>query len=73
MRHVAALRLAGDVVIELLIDDLDLVSRERAAVFVMGAERRVFDQLLAPDVRADEREVAPIDADIACQRFLQGP
>src|SRR5204863_5515794 len=70
VRHFAALGLARHVAIELLVDDLQLVAGERPGVFVGGAERAVVEELLAPDVRADERELGPVDADLGGKPFL---
>ena len=55
-----ALGLARHVAVELLVDDVQLVAGERAGVLVGCAQRAVVEQLLAPDVRADERELAPV-------------
>ena len=63
-------RLARHVAVELLVDDPQFLARARAAVFVRGAQRRVVEQLLAPDVRADQREVVPRDADALGEHLL---
>ena len=42
-------------------------------VLVDRAQSVVVEQLLAPDVRADQREIAPVDADIAGELLLQRP
>jgi hypothetical protein len=73
MGHVAAPVFARHVAVELLIDDLQFLGGERAGIFVRRAELRVVEQLFAPDVRADQREIAPLHADVASQFFLQRP
>src|SRR5207248_5795317 len=71
MRHVSVLSFASHVSVELVIDDLQFVSREGAAIFVVRSQIAVIEELLAPDIWTDDREVAPIDADIARERSLQ--
>ena len=73
VRHVAAPVLARHVAVELLIDDLQLLGGECAGILVGGAERAVVEQLLAPDVRTDQREIAPLHADVAREFLLQRP
>src|SRR6478672_3777906 len=71
--HVAAFVLSSHVAIELMVDDLQFIRGEGAGVLVSRAEARVIEQLFAPDVRADQRKVAPTYADIAGQPLLQRP
>ena len=71
MRHIAGGVLSGHVAIELAVDDLQLFRGERARVLVGVAEGSVVQQLLAPDVGADQGEVAPVDPDIARELLLQ--
>src|SRR6185312_8739919 len=71
MRHFPARRLSRHVAVELLIDDLQLLAGERTGVFVARAERAVVEELLAPDVGADQRELAPVDAGLARELLLQ--
>src|SRR5215472_5809717 len=66
VRHKATLRLARHVAIELVIDALQLLRSEAAAILVFRTERAVVQQLLAPDIGADEREFAPAHADLSC-------
>src|ERR1700722_426812 len=73
MSHVAPPMLARHVAVELLVHDLQFVGAERAGIFVGGAELAVVEQLLAPDVRADQREIAPLRTDVARQLLLQRP
>src|SRR5215471_627034 len=71
MRHETTLRLARHVAIQLVIDELQLFGSEAAAILVFRAERAVVQQLLAPDIGADEREFAPARADFSRERLLQ--
>ena len=43
------------------------------AYLYVGAEAAVVEELLAPDVGADERELAPVDADAPRELLLQRP
>ena len=71
VRHFALRVLARHVAVELLIDDLQLLGRECARILVGGAEGAVVEQLLAPDIGTDQREIAPAHADIAGEPPLQ--
>ena len=65
MGHLAPLLLQGHITIQLLVHQLQFLGCECARVFVGGTERAVVQQLLAPDVGTDQREVAPADTDVA--------
>ncbi len=64
--------LAGDVAVELHVDHLDLVARERAGIARGRAEAVVVQQELAPDVGGDHREVRPRHPEALGQRELVG-
>src|SRR3954454_8691091 len=64
---------AGHVTMELLIDDLQLLRGESSRVFVCGPQRAVVEQLLAENVRADQREISPLYAKGPCQFPVQRP
>ena len=71
--HCFRARLSEPGAVELLANDSQFIAREGAAIFVLGAEAAVIDQLFAPDIRTDHREVAPTHADVAGERPLQRP
>ncbi len=73
VRHAAAFRLAGHVAVELAVDHLHFVRAQRAGVFVSLAQAFVVEEVLAPDIRADEGEIGPLDSDFGGEAFLQGP
>src|SRR5664279_5358292 len=67
----SALGLARHVTVKFLVDDLQFLAGEGAAVFVGFAQTCIVEKLLPPDIRTDEREIAPANTDVACQRLLQ--
>src|SRR6185437_8263973 len=71
VRHRATLLLARHIAVELLVNDLQLLGSQSASIFVGIAERAVLEQLLTPDIRTDEREVAPAHPENAGQPLLQ--
>src|SRR6266550_8546954 len=71
VRHVSAPRFSRHIAIEFLIDYLELLSGERGRVPEDRAKTVVVDQLFAPDVRTDQRKLAPGDPDVAGERLLQ--
>ncbi len=71
--HLAALVFARHVAVELLIDNLQLFRGQGTGVLVGTPQRAIIEQLLAPDVGADEREIAPAHAEGSREPFLQRP
>ena len=71
VRHAAVRGLARHVPIELVVDDGEFLTCEGGRVLVGVAKAAVIDELLAPDVRADECELRPVDANPAREAALQ--
>jgi len=73
VRHVAAPVFARHVAVEFLVDDLQFLGGEPRLHIVSRTEHPVVEELFAPDVRTDQREITPSHPDVARQFFLQGP
>jgi hypothetical protein len=73
VREAAIRCLAGDVAVELGIDDLDFVPGQRSGIATGGAQAVVIEQELAPDVGCDDGEILPAGADPPGEAALVGP
>ena len=73
MRHLAALGLVRHVTVELLIDDRHFETRECPRIPEVLAQAAVIEQILPPDVGADQGKIAPCHPDLGRQSLLQRP
>ena len=64
MGHPTALGLLRHVAIELLVDHPELVAGQGAGVLAGLAQAVVVEQILAPDVRADQGEIGPVETEL---------
>ena len=72
MRHFSPRCFHRHMTIQLLVDDLDLVSRHRPGIFVGGAKRAVVEKKLPPDVRTDQRKILPGKAEFLARTRWSG-
>ncbi len=70
MRHADRLGFARHGAVELLVDDLQLVAGQAAGIAAGRAEAVIVEQIFAPDIRADQGEVGPGDAQLGRQMAL---
>src|SRR5262245_19472492 len=73
MRQLVDLAFVSHVAVKLLVDYGDFRASQRASVFSRRAKRGVIEQILPPNVGADERKVLPVDAQLGRELLLERP
>src|SRR5262249_30293059 len=73
MRQLVDRAFVTHVAIKLLVDYGDFRASQRAGVFPRRAKRSVIEQILPPNIGADERKVLPVDGQPGRELLLERP